>query len=232
MQRDRQHPRIVVEGGLHAVAVVDVDVDVGHPLGAGGQQGPDRQHHVVEHAEPGGRIRASRGAGRRRCSPRARRGRARPAARPAGSRRRSAPRRRTCRRTPGCRRCPGRSRGSPGSALAARTAARYSARVHGQQLLLVGRHRLEHREPVQHAQAAGQRDGQVQPDRRHRVLAEVVVRGSPRPRPGWCGSPVSVVRRNDAMSSTVIPAPAAAPDRRTGTPARHRRDGVADRRAA
>ena len=33
VQRDRQHPRVVVERGLHPVAVVDVDVDVGDPLG-------------------------------------------------------------------------------------------------------------------------------------------------------------------------------------------------------
>jgi hypothetical protein len=31
MQRDCEHPSIVDEGLLHTVAVMDVDVDVGHP---------------------------------------------------------------------------------------------------------------------------------------------------------------------------------------------------------
>jgi len=34
VQRDREHPGVVVERGLHTVAVVDVDVDVGDALEA------------------------------------------------------------------------------------------------------------------------------------------------------------------------------------------------------
>ena len=34
VQADREHPRVVPEGRLHAVAVMHVDVDVGDPLGA------------------------------------------------------------------------------------------------------------------------------------------------------------------------------------------------------
>jgi hypothetical protein len=31
VQRDGEHPRIVDEGFLHTVAVMDIDVDIGHP---------------------------------------------------------------------------------------------------------------------------------------------------------------------------------------------------------
>ena len=47
-------PRIVPEDRLDAVAVVDVDVDVGHPLGAVVEQPPDADGDVVVDAEPGG----------------------------------------------------------------------------------------------------------------------------------------------------------------------------------
>ena len=52
VQADRQHPRIVIEGGLHPVAVVHVDVDVGDPLRALPEQPGDRDRRVVVHAEP------------------------------------------------------------------------------------------------------------------------------------------------------------------------------------
>src|SRR5690606_29201264 len=56
---DGQHAGVVVEGGLDAVAVVDVDVDVGDALGAVLQQPRDRDGGVVVDAEPAG------GAGQR-----------------------------------------------------------------------------------------------------------------------------------------------------------------------
>ena len=49
---DRQHPGVTVEGGLYAVAVVHVDVDVGDPLRAELQQPRDGDRRVVEDAEP------------------------------------------------------------------------------------------------------------------------------------------------------------------------------------
>ena len=52
MQRDRQHPRVVVERGLHPVAVVHVDVDVGDALEAVVEQPGDRDRAVVVDAEP------------------------------------------------------------------------------------------------------------------------------------------------------------------------------------
>ena len=69
VQRDRQHPRVGVEGGLDAVAVVHVDVDVGDAVEPVVEQPGDRDRAVVVHAEPGRAVGASRGAGRRRCSP-------------------------------------------------------------------------------------------------------------------------------------------------------------------
>ena len=52
VQADRQHPRIVVEGGLYPVGVVHVDVDVGDPLGSRQEQPGDSDRRVVVHAEP------------------------------------------------------------------------------------------------------------------------------------------------------------------------------------
>ena len=46
--------------------------------------------------------------------------------------------------------------------------------MHGQQLRLVGGAGATSAEPVQHAELAGQADGQVQADRVHRVVTEVV----------------------------------------------------------
>ena len=65
VQRDRQHPGVVPEDPLHAVAVVDVDVDVRDPLGALVQQVLDAHGDVVVDAEAAGRCRASRGADHR-----------------------------------------------------------------------------------------------------------------------------------------------------------------------
>src|SRR6185437_9302188 len=53
VQRDRQHPRVVPEGGLHAVTVVRVDVDVGDLLDALLQQPGDGDGRVVVDAEAG-----------------------------------------------------------------------------------------------------------------------------------------------------------------------------------
>jgi hypothetical protein len=53
---DGQHARVLVEGELHAVAVMGVDVHVGHPH-AVRPQAQDGQHGVVDVAEargPGG----------------------------------------------------------------------------------------------------------------------------------------------------------------------------------
>ncbi len=54
VQADRQHPRIVIERGLHPVAVVRVNVHVGDALGAASQQPRDRDRDVVADAEPAG----------------------------------------------------------------------------------------------------------------------------------------------------------------------------------
>ena len=54
VQADRQHPRIIVEGGLHPVAVVHVDVDVGDPPGPRLEQPVDGDRGIVVHAEPAG----------------------------------------------------------------------------------------------------------------------------------------------------------------------------------
>ena len=53
VQADREHPRIVVEDGLHAVAVVHVDVDVRDPLRTQVEQPRDRDRRVVVDAEAG-----------------------------------------------------------------------------------------------------------------------------------------------------------------------------------
>ncbi len=52
VQRDRQHPRVVVEDRLDAVAVVDVDIDVRDPLDALVEQPLDAHRDVVVDAEP------------------------------------------------------------------------------------------------------------------------------------------------------------------------------------
>ncbi len=52
VQRDGEHARVVPEHALDAVAVVDVDVDVGDPLGALVEQPPDPDGDVVVDAEP------------------------------------------------------------------------------------------------------------------------------------------------------------------------------------
>ena len=57
MHRDRQHPRLVVEDPLGAVAVVDVEVDVGDALEAGVEQRPHRDRGLVVDAEPLGLAR-------------------------------------------------------------------------------------------------------------------------------------------------------------------------------
>ena len=51
VQGDREHPGVVVEDALHAVAVVHVDIDVGDPLRAVRQQPSDRDSNVVVDAE-------------------------------------------------------------------------------------------------------------------------------------------------------------------------------------
>ena len=56
VQRDREHPGVVVERRLHAVAVVDVDVDVGDALEAVVQQPGDGDRAVVVDAEARGPV--------------------------------------------------------------------------------------------------------------------------------------------------------------------------------
>ena len=53
VHRDREHPGVVPEHPLDAVAVVHVDVDVRHPLGAVVEQPLDADADVVVDAEPG-----------------------------------------------------------------------------------------------------------------------------------------------------------------------------------
>ena len=174
MHRDRQYPGIVVEGHLHAVAVVDVDVNVGDPLRPRVEQCPDRQHHIVEHAEAGRRIthRVMQPTGdvHRVLGP----------------------------PVPDLQRCHSRTArdqsgrvvhpGEHGIVIAAepvpeisRLDARRShglqivSRVDGQQLRFIGNPRFDHGELVEHSEAAGQGYRQVEPDRGHRVFTEVVV---------------------------------------------------------
>jgi len=52
VQADRQHPGVVVERGLHPVAVVRVDVHVGDAPGTLPKQPGDRDRHVVVDPEP------------------------------------------------------------------------------------------------------------------------------------------------------------------------------------
>jgi len=52
VEADRHHPGVVVEDLLDPVAVVDVDVDVGDPLGTVVEQPPDPDRDVVVDAEP------------------------------------------------------------------------------------------------------------------------------------------------------------------------------------
>ena len=59
VHRDREHPRVVPEHPLDAVAVVHVDVDVGDPLGAVVEQPLDADGDVVVDAEAG-RVAAHR----------------------------------------------------------------------------------------------------------------------------------------------------------------------------
>jgi hypothetical protein len=54
VQADGQHPGIVPERPLHAVAVVGIHVDVGDPLRALAEQPGDRDHRVVVDAESAG----------------------------------------------------------------------------------------------------------------------------------------------------------------------------------
>ena len=56
VDRARQHPRLLEEDPLGAVAVVDVDVDVGDALGAGVEQRLDRDGGVVVDAEARGAV--------------------------------------------------------------------------------------------------------------------------------------------------------------------------------
>ena len=56
VQGDREHPRVRVERGLHAVPVVHVDVDVGDPVETVVEQPGDRHRAVVVDAEPGGPV--------------------------------------------------------------------------------------------------------------------------------------------------------------------------------
>ena len=65
VERDGQHPGLVVEDLLHAVAVVGVDVDVGNPLHPVVQHPGDGHRRVVVDAEAARPARAWRGEARR-----------------------------------------------------------------------------------------------------------------------------------------------------------------------
>src|SRR5215831_19428449 len=54
VQADGQHPWVGPERRLHAVTVMHVDVDIGHPLGTLAKQPFDGDRRVVVHAEPAG----------------------------------------------------------------------------------------------------------------------------------------------------------------------------------
>ena len=54
MHADRQYPRVVPEGRLHAIAVVDVNVDIGDSLGALLEEPGDRDRRIVVDAEAAG----------------------------------------------------------------------------------------------------------------------------------------------------------------------------------
>ena len=57
MNADRQNPWIVVEDGLHAIAVMDVHIHVSDAFRALPQQPGDRDRGIVVDAEAGGGVR-------------------------------------------------------------------------------------------------------------------------------------------------------------------------------
>ena len=174
MHAHREHARIVVEGCLHAIAVMDVDVDVRNSLGTLGEEGADGKDRVVEHAEAAGvaahRVVQSAGDVDRMLDGAAPDllGRER---RPPGDQRRGLEH-------------SGEDRvvtGAEPEAFEGRINARVLDRievtsvVHGKQLCPIGRDRGQHRQPVQNTEGAGQPDGQVEAERVERMVAEVVV---------------------------------------------------------
>ena len=132
VQADRQDARVVPERRLHPVAVVHVDVDVRDPLGALAEQPRDRDRGVVVDAEAAGVRRASRGAGRRRCSRRAVPRLPTSPWPPPASRPRPGRMPRACARKPGRRWCRGRAsagaRRPPARSRRARPGRRRTAR--------------------------------------------------------------------------------------------------------
>ena len=178
VHRDGEHPRVVPEGALDAVAVVHVDVDVGDPLGALLEQPGDRDRRVVVDAE------AAAGSGHRVVQPAGDVDRVLGLAGPdrAGRRERGARDQRG-----------GLVHAGEGRVVRGADAARQvgvprvgAGRLDGldvlllvhQQQLVVGR-RLgpdqRHVRQVEHAELAGQPHGEVDPQRVERVVrAEVV----------------------------------------------------------
>ncbi len=177
VQADREHPRVVVEGGLHAVAVMHVDVHVGDPLGALAQQPGDRDGRVVVDAEAAGtgphrmmQSAADAGPVLRRAV----------LHRPGGGQRRA-------RHQGRCLVHAGEHRVVRGAETEGQGRADVGAGApHGGQVARIvdqfqlgvgGRLGTLHRQPGQHVQVAGQFHGQLDPHRRQRVArAEVVGR--------------------------------------------------------
>ena len=173
MQADRHDPRVGVEGGLHTVAVVHVDVDVRDLRRAACEQFADAEHDVVEDAESAGiaahRVVQAAGDVHRVL-------------------RRAVPHlQRRLRRTAGdqCGRLvhafehrvvgrpePESFEGRVGAGRAHRGEVR--GVVDGQQLRLVRGFGLHDLEAVEHAERAGQPNREIEPHRVQRVIAEVV----------------------------------------------------------
>ena len=182
VQRDGQHPRVVPEDPLDAVAVVHVDVDVGDPLGAVVEQPLDADGDVVVDAE-------ARGVARHRV--------VQPAAEvdavlraslpdvgaaPAGCPRPRARSPRACRGRPGRRRCRARMPGrpAPGRADAALHRGDVVGGVHRRQDV-VARRRPARRPPRRRASNTPERVAQpgreVEADRVHGMTRPEVVGG-------------------------------------------------------
>ncbi len=175
VQADGQHPRVVPEHRLDAVAVVDVEVQVGHPLGPQPQQPDDRHRGVVVHAEAAGAVghRVVQAAGDvdgvQRVAPPHCLGGPHTAADDQRGRLVHALEHRVV----GSVEAP-----SAEVRVRRRLADRIEVgRVVDQpQQRVVGRFGSHHRDvvPVEHAERAGQLDGQLHPDGIERVVTEVV----------------------------------------------------------
>ena len=175
VDRHRQHPGVVVERGLHAVAVVRVDVDVGDLVDARVEQRLDAQRDVVVDAEAGGVVghRVVQAAAEiDRPVDLAAGDRLRRVDRPTGDQRGVVVHAGEDRVVRGAEAVPDRTR-----KVLRRLPHRLDVvrGVDPGQHLVVGRLRLQHLVVLEHAEFAGQRPGQFPAQRVQRMIAAQVV---------------------------------------------------------